>query len=118
MRFQELRIQEQSGDVPAGHVPRSLVVYCRGETTRQATAGDHVAVTGVFLPLAKSSAFAQAQSGLLTDTYLEAHVSTKYIDLSNFMRKNPVLDSSFITHYYVFFMFSVSFHCLNGMMGK
>ncbi|CAL8106657.1 unnamed protein product [Orchesella dallaii] len=73
MRFQELRIQEQSTDVPAGHVPRSLGVYCKGETTRQATAGDHVSITGIFLPLAKSTAFAQVASGLLTDTFLEAH---------------------------------------------
>lgn len=75
MRFQELRIQEQSQDVPAGHVPRTLIVYCRGETTRLATAGDHVSVTGIFLPLSKSNAFAQISGGLLTDTFLEAHVS-------------------------------------------
>lgn len=88
MRFQELRIQEQSGDVPAGHVPRSLVVYCRGETTRQATAGDHVAVTGVFLPLSKSTAFAQVQSGLLTDTYLEAHVSTADMFMNKYTQES------------------------------
>jgi len=75
VRFQELKIQEQSGDVPAGHVPRSLTVHCKGENTRRVTAGDHVSVSGVFLPLSKSTAYAQIAGGLLTDTYLEAHVS-------------------------------------------
>jgi DNA replication licensing factor MCM7 len=74
-RFQEIKIQEQSADVPAGHVPRCLTVHCKGENTRKVTAGDHVAIAGVFLPLAKSTAFAQITQGLLTDTFLEAHVS-------------------------------------------
>lgn len=88
MRFQELRVQEQSADVPAGHVPRTLVIYCRGETTRQATAGDHVSVTGIFLPLSKANAFQQVQSGLLTDTYLEAHVGYIYLDWPRTMHFN------------------------------
>jgi DNA replication licensing factor MCM7 len=73
VRFQELRIQEQSQDVPAGHVPRSLVVHCKGENTRKATAGDHISISGIFLPLAKTTAFAQITGGLMTDTYMETH---------------------------------------------
>ncbi|XP_049887432.1 DNA replication licensing factor Mcm7 [Pectinophora gossypiella] len=71
-KFQELKIQEHSDQVPVGHIPRQLSVYCRGETTRRAQPGDHVAVTGVFLPLL-SSGFRQVVQGLLSDTYLEAH---------------------------------------------
>jgi DNA replication licensing factor MCM7 len=56
-----------------GHIPRSLTIYCRGETTRQAQPGDHVAVTGIFLPLMKAG-YAQVYSGLLSETYLEAHI--------------------------------------------
>lgn len=60
--------------MPVGHIPRSLNVFCRGEVTRQAQPGDHVLITGVFLPLARSG-FRQIVSGLLSETYLEAHVS-------------------------------------------
>lgn len=71
-KFQELKIQEHSDQVPVGHIPRQLSVYCRGETTRRAQPGDHVAVGGVFLPLL-SVGFRQLTQGLLSDTYLEAH---------------------------------------------
>ncbi|KAL0895459.1 hypothetical protein ABMA27_011579 [Loxostege sticticalis] len=71
-KFQELKIQEHSDQVPVGHIPRQLSVYCRGETTRRAQPGDHVAITGVFLPLL-SAGFKQMTQGLLSDTYLEAY---------------------------------------------
>jgi len=71
-KFQEIKIQEHSDQVPVGNIPRSLTVYCRGETTRAATPGDHVSVTGVFLPQLKTG-FRALQQGLLTDSYMEAH---------------------------------------------
>ena len=58
-----------------GNIPRSMTVYCRGETTRLCQPGDHVAVTGIFLPLMKHG-FGQVAQGLLSDTFVEAHVST------------------------------------------
>lgn len=70
---------KQSDQVPVGHIPRQLSVYCRGDTTRRAQPGDHVAVTGVFLPLINSG-FRQMVQGLLSDTYLEAHVSLSHSD--------------------------------------
>lgn len=72
VKFQELKIQEHSDSVPVGHIPRSITVYCRGETTRQCVPGHHVAIDGVFLPIAKTG-FKAMSSGLLSDTYLEAH---------------------------------------------
>lgn len=60
--------------MPTGHIPRSLTVLCRGEVTRQSQPGDHVVITGVFLPLARTG-FRQMVSGLLSETFLEAHVS-------------------------------------------
>ncbi|XP_061709388.1 DNA replication licensing factor Mcm7 [Cydia pomonella] len=71
-KFQEIKIQEHSDQVPVGHIPRQLAVYCRGEQCRRAQPGDHVAVTGVFLPLL-GAGFRQIMQGLLSDTYLEAH---------------------------------------------
>uniref|UniRef100_A0AAR2L4T2 DNA replication licensing factor MCM7 n=1 Tax=Pygocentrus nattereri TaxID=42514 RepID=A0AAR2L4T2_PYGNA len=59
VKFQELRIQEHSDQVPVGNIPRSMTVYARGENTRVAQPGDHVAVSGVFLPLLRSG-FRQA----------------------------------------------------------
>ncbi|CAH8872999.1 unnamed protein product [Trichobilharzia szidati] len=86
LKFQEIRIQELSDQVPVGHIPRGLTVYLRGENTRAAQPGDHVLITGVFLPSLRGASFSgsgrsnqasvsinTASGGLLTDTYLEAH---------------------------------------------
>lgn len=72
IKFQELKIQEHSDQVPVGHIPRSLTVFCRGEQTRAAQPGDHVVISGIFLPLVRSG-FRQVMSGLLSETFLDAH---------------------------------------------
>ena len=72
VKFQELKVQEHSDAVPVGHIPRAITVYCRGETTRLCVPGNHVAIDGIFLPIAKTG-FKAMTSGLLSDTYLEAH---------------------------------------------
>lgn len=46
--------------MPVGNIPRSMSVFSRGENTRIAQPGDHVAITGVFLPLLRTG-FRQAQ---------------------------------------------------------
>jgi DNA replication licensing factor MCM7 len=73
VKFQELKLQELPSQVPMGHVPRSMSVYCRGELTRLASPGDVVTVDGVFLPqrLAESGYRAMV-AGLISTTYLEA----------------------------------------------
>ncbi|KAF5395016.1 DNA replication licensing factor MCM7 [Paragonimus heterotremus] len=86
LKFQEIRIQELSDQVPVGHIPRGLTVYLRGENTRSAQPGDHVLVTGVFLPSVRGSGFSGSgrgtrtasalsgsSGGLLAETYLESH---------------------------------------------
>lgn len=50
-------------------------MFARGENTRLAQPGDHVAITGVFLPLLRTG-FRQATQGLLSETYMEAHSIT------------------------------------------
>lgn len=45
---------------------------CRGEQTRSSQPGDHVLITGVFLPKQRNG-FNQLQSGLLSETFMEAH---------------------------------------------
>ena len=49
-----------------------MTVYARGETTRKAQPGDHVSVTGIFLPMLRTGFRAMAQ-GLLSETFMEAH---------------------------------------------
>uniref|UniRef100_A0A8C0JAZ0 DNA replication licensing factor MCM7 n=1 Tax=Chelonoidis abingdonii TaxID=106734 RepID=A0A8C0JAZ0_CHEAB len=54
IKFQELKMQEHSDQVPVGHLPRSISVAVHGENTRLAQPGDHVSITGVFLPLLRA----------------------------------------------------------------
>ncbi|MEE6528790.1 hypothetical protein FKM82_017382, partial [Ascaphus truei] len=49
-----------------------MTVYVRGENTRLAQPGDHIGITGVFLPMLKTG-FRQVVQGLLSETYLETH---------------------------------------------
>ncbi|KAK7601726.1 hypothetical protein V9T40_009167 [Parthenolecanium corni] len=72
VKFQELKIQELTDQVPVGNIPRSLTILCRGETTRHVLPGDHVSATGIFLPYLRSG-FRQIAQGLLSETFLEAH---------------------------------------------
>lgn len=73
VKFQELKLQELPNQVPMGHVPRSMSVYCRGELTRLASPGDIVTIDGIFLPrrIAESGIRAM-KAGLISTTFLEA----------------------------------------------
>ena len=71
IKFQEVKLQELPNQVPMGHVPRSLTVYCRGELTRQVTAGDVVTMDGIFLPQKVGHGFRAMKAGLIATTYLE-----------------------------------------------
>ncbi|XP_023615367.1 DNA replication licensing factor MCM7 isoform X2 [Myotis lucifugus] len=72
IKFQEMKMQEHSDQVPVGNIPRSITVLVEGENTRIAQPGDHISVTGIFLPMLRSG-FRQVVQGLLSETYLEAH---------------------------------------------
>uniref|UniRef100_A0A452GBB2 DNA replication licensing factor MCM7 n=1 Tax=Capra hircus TaxID=9925 RepID=A0A452GBB2_CAPHI len=72
IKFQEMKMQEHSDQVPVGNIPRSITVLVEGENTRIAQPGDHVSVTGIFLPILRTG-FRQMFQGLLSETYLEAH---------------------------------------------
>jgi DNA replication licensing factor MCM7 len=71
LAFQEVKIQEMSDQVPVGHIPRQLTIYCHGSLARQINPGDVVDVAGIFLPTPYTG-FKAIKAGLLTDTYLEA----------------------------------------------
>ena len=50
------------------------LLNCRGEVTRLASPGDHVMITGIYLPVMRGG-FKQMTQGLLSETFLDAHVS-------------------------------------------
>eukprot|EP01156_Anaeramoeba_ignava_P018184 Anaeramoba_ignava/a91041_71.p1 GENE.a91041_71~~a91041_71.p1 ORF type:complete len:1261 (+),score=417.83 a91041_71:249-3785(+) len=70
-KFQELKLQEISSEVPTGNIPRILTVNLHGELTRKCSPGDGVTISGVFLPR-PFTGFRALKAGLITDTYLEA----------------------------------------------
>jgi len=76
VKYQELKIQEHSDQVPVGNIPRSLTVLTKNDLTRQVFPGDHVAITGIFLPSLKAG-FRQMVGGLISETYLDAHKIVK-----------------------------------------
>jgi DNA replication licensing factor MCM7 len=71
-KYQELKVQEMPEHVPAGSIPRTMTIVCKGELTRCVKAGDAVVIGGVFLPTPYTG-FQAIKAGLTTDTYLEAH---------------------------------------------
>uniref|UniRef100_A0A0K0DCR9 DNA replication licensing factor MCM7 n=1 Tax=Angiostrongylus cantonensis TaxID=6313 RepID=A0A0K0DCR9_ANGCA len=70
-KFQEIKIQELSDQVPVGSIPRTLTVNVYGESTRQCGPGDLVQISGILIPFMKTG-FRQG-GGLVADTFLEAH---------------------------------------------
>ncbi|CAB4035280.1 DNA replication licensing factor mcm7, partial [Paramuricea clavata] len=72
LKCQELKVQEHSDQVPVGNIPRSMTIIARGELARLAVPGDHVAITGIFLPMMRTG-FMRMTQGLMSDTFLEAH---------------------------------------------
>lgn len=73
VKFQEVKLQELPGQVPMGHVPRSMSVHCRGELTRLASPGDVVTIDGVFLPQrVAENGYRAMKAGLVATTFLEA----------------------------------------------
>ena len=74
LKCQELKVQEHSDQVPVGNIPRSMTIMAKGQLTRLVVPGDHVCVTGIFLPMLKTG-FMRMTQGLMSDTFVEAHVS-------------------------------------------
>lgn len=72
IKFQELKLQEHSDQVPVGNIPRSITVIAKGENTRLVLPGDHVAITGIFLPSMRTG-YKQLIGGLISETFLDAH---------------------------------------------
>jgi len=72
VRFQELKVQEMSDDVPVGGVPRSMSVVCSSDLTRQVLPGDSVQLTGVYRPY-ELPHYVARRRGPEQEMFLEAH---------------------------------------------
>eukprot|EP00533_Pseudo-nitzschia_delicatissima_P003406 CAMPEP_0116083570 /NCGR_PEP_ID=MMETSP0327-20121206/3346_1 /TAXON_ID=44447 /ORGANISM="Pseudo-nitzschia delicatissima, Strain B596" /LENGTH=876 /DNA_ID=CAMNT_0003574471 /DNA_START=56 /DNA_END=2686 /DNA_ORIENTATION=- len=73
-KFQEIKLQELPSQVPMGHIPRSLSVFCRGELTRLANPGDVVTCDGIFLPQKVNDGHGARgrRAGLMSTLFLDA----------------------------------------------
>jgi len=49
-KYQELKLQELSSEVPVGSIPRSINVVVKGDLTRNCLPGEAVTMTGVYVP--------------------------------------------------------------------
>eukprot|EP00842_Homolaphlyctis_polyrhiza_P001607 jgi/Hompol1/2447/HPOL_001523-RA len=85
LKFQEVKLQELTDQVPIGHIPRYMTVYLTEDQTRTVSPGEMVFISGVVMPI-PFTGFRAMRAGLITDTYLEAHhveqVKKQYADLN------------------------------------
>lgn len=81
-KFQEVRVQELADQVPVGHIPRGITVNLYESNVRKLSPGDHVIITGIYMPRPYTGMKA-IRAGLLTDSYLLGmdifHLKEKYL---------------------------------------
>uniref|UniRef100_A0A0N5AEB1 DNA replication licensing factor MCM7 n=1 Tax=Syphacia muris TaxID=451379 RepID=A0A0N5AEB1_9BILA len=77
VKYQEIRVQETSDQVPVGGVPRAISVNVYGECTRSCSPGDEVQITGVLLPLVHNG-FRQLIGGLSADCKTSVNLNDRF----------------------------------------
>ncbi|KAI8816816.1 DNA replication licensing factor MCM7 [Fimicolochytrium jonesii] len=92
VKFQEIKLQELTDQVPMGHIPRSMSVHLYSEMTRTVNPGDVVYISGIFLPIPYTG-FRALRAGLITDTYLEAHHIHQVKEQYSEMRMTPEIEA-------------------------
>jgi len=92
VRYQEIKVQELSEDVPVGRIPRSLQVQIKGALTRCVGPGNVIEISGIFLPKAFTG-YKAMQAGLVTNTFIEAmQIQQSKIRYSDYSLSNANLD--------------------------
>ncbi|ADM12263.1 DNA replication licensing factor Mcm7 [Encephalitozoon intestinalis ATCC 50506] len=93
IKHQTVYIQELTGDIPRGCIPRTLVMECYSSLAEKCRPGDVVVAGGVFMPKPYHG-IKKLKAGLLADTYLHAtsieRVGTSAPKLSGKVKKYPV----------------------------
>ncbi|EPR77863.1 DNA replication licensing factor MCM7 [Spraguea lophii 42_110] len=72
IKYQNIRIQEVTSDVPQGSIPRSMEMIAYSDNTDKCKPGDFIVAGGIFLPRPYTG-FKRIKAGLLTDTYLQVN---------------------------------------------
>ncbi|KAJ1565707.1 Mcm2-7 hexameric complex component [Nowakowskiella sp. JEL0078] len=72
LKFQEVKIQELTEQVPMGHIPRTMTLHLYEDLVRSLSPGDNVIVSGIWMPTPYEG-FKAMRAGLIADTYLEVH---------------------------------------------
>lgn len=97
-KFQQIKLQELSSQVPIGHIPRTLGVHVTGELTRRALPGDVITIKAIFLPVANQG-FSAVRHGLVADTFLQAqhieHHKKRYLNAPSSGNKNQSASDDF-----------------------
>lgn len=94
IKFQEIKLQELSSQVPMGHIPRTISIQMHGELTRKCSPGDIVTVNAIFLPEANQG-FKAIRFGLVADTFLLGQsLKQQKKSYSNFKQSNTTSSSS------------------------
>ncbi|KAK9710605.1 DNA replication licensing factor MCM7 [Basidiobolus ranarum] len=70
LKFQEIKLQEMTDQVPMGHIPRTMTIHMYEDLTTSVNPGDVVHISGIFLPT-PFSGFRAIRAGLIADTFLE-----------------------------------------------
>ena len=94
-KFQMIRVQEISSEVPPGHIPRAMTVYSRESLVQKCQSGDVIEVEGIFLPIPMKG----YKQSLINETYIEAQkiiVSPKFEE----SREEEIIDLSEKTNIY------------------
>uniref|UniRef100_A0A7E4UM18 DNA replication licensing factor MCM7 n=1 Tax=Panagrellus redivivus TaxID=6233 RepID=A0A7E4UM18_PANRE len=72
LKYQEVRVQEMSDQVPVGSIPRALTIRVTGENTRLCQPGDHIKVCGILLPQLRTG-YKNTGGALVADVFLDCH---------------------------------------------
>mmetsp|Transcript_98138 Transcript_98138/g.210492 ORF Transcript_98138/g.210492 Transcript_98138/m.210492 type:complete len:804 (+) Transcript_98138:88-2499(+) len=76
-KYQEMRVQETSAQVPVGGVPRGINVILAGDLTRKVLPGEAITITGVYSPYSLPW-FQASKKGTMQEMYLDAHSIKKH----------------------------------------
>lgn len=88
-KFQEIRIQEMSDEIPTGNIPQQVKIFARGELTRKCSPGDEVTVCGVYLPLP-----VQGMKALKTGPIAYTIIEAMHIEKFKNINIGPEIDES------------------------
>ncbi|TPX40487.1 hypothetical protein SeMB42_g05974 [Synchytrium endobioticum] len=93
LKFQEVKLQELTDQVPMGHIPRTMTVHLFESLTRTVNPGDMVLISGIFIPTPYQTGRGRITGGLLTDTLLYAQKVTHLKKQYSKMQSTPEIEA-------------------------